>query len=177
MKKLFLVLFAFVPISVYAQFNDAAKGENLRLDWPESEHWKVGDNQENGQQHVVDMIHEGETIDKWTELGNMSAVKGVKNIPMDTAMNMMFSYAQKEAPAAKLTFIKKGEMQECPWIIFTIESPRFTSDPNPESQLWFILQGKQGLYTNFVAVKKAKLPEDFKTKWTAFFLKGKLVYN
>ena len=177
MRKLVLILFAFLPLAVFAQQNGGRTGENLMLDWPDSEHWKVGDDQENTEQHAIDLIHENETIDKWTELGNMTSIKGVRNIPIDTAMNMMLRMAQKEGPKAKLTFLKKGELQNCPWIIFTIECPGFNDHSSAESQLWFIIQGKQGLYTNFIAQKKSKLPEDFKTKWTAFFMNAKLVYN
>lgn len=147
------------------------------LDWPDSEHWKVGTDQENGQQHVIELIHENETVEKWTEMGNMTSIKGVVNVPIDTAMRLMFKSAADDAINPKLTFIKKGETQGCSWIIFTIESASFKSDPHPESQVWFIVQGKQGLYTNFVALKKAKLPEDFKKKWSAFFQSMKLVYN
>ena len=152
-------------------------GESLMLDWPDSEHWKVGDDQENQQQRVVDLIHEGETVEKWTELGNMMSIKGITGVPVEQAMKMMFEQAQKEAPKAKLTFIEKDEHADCPWIIFAIESPAFANDPTPESQLWYIIQGHQALYTNFRAVKQGALTADQKTKWTKFFKTGKLVYK
>lgn len=157
--------------------NEQQLGESLMLDWPDSEHWKVGDDQENSQQHVIDLIHENETIDKWTELGNMTSVKGVVGIPVKKAMNMMFEQSKKHSTKANLTLIEKDESAEYPWIIFTIECPSFTNDKTPESQLWYIIQGKQGLYTSFRAVKQATIPEDLKIKWTAFFKSGKIVYK
>lgn len=66
------------------------------------------------------------------------------------------------------------------WIIhgsFTIESPRFKNDKRPESQLWYIVQGKTSLYTNFRGVKQATIPTDVKDKWTGFFKTGKVVYK
>ena len=150
-------------------------GESLLLHWPESENWKVGDDQENAKQHVLDLIHSNETIDKWTELGNMTSIKGVKGVPVEKAMNLMFAQTKENAPKAKLTFIEKDETAEFPWIIFTIESPGFKNDKTPESQLWYIIQGKQALYTNFRAVKKATIPADLKDKWTKFFKTGKIV--
>jgi len=155
-----------------SQFCEA---ESLMLDWPDDEHWKVGDNQENNQMHVIDLIHDNETIDNWTELGNMTAIKGAKNVPMDKAMNMMYDQAKKHAPKAKLTFIEKDESVEYPWIIFTIESPRFINDKRPESQLWYIVQGKASLYTNFRAIKKASIPPELKEKWVKFFKTGQVV--
>lgn len=155
--------------------NQQLVGESLMLDWPDSENWKVGDEQENAKQHVVDLIHSNETIDKWTELGNMTSIKGVTGIPVDKAMNLMFEQAKQNSPKAKLTFIEKDETVEYPWIIFTIESPNFKNDKTPESQLWYIVQGKQALYTNFRAVKQAIISHDLKDKWIKFFKSGKIV--
>lgn len=155
--------------------NEQQSGESLMLDWPESENWKVGSSQENEQMAMLELIHSNETLEKWTEFGSMMSIKGAKNIPMDKAMNMMFDQAKLNAPKAKLTFIEKDESVEYPWIIFTIESPSFKNDKTPESQLWYIVQGKTSLYTNFRAVKQATVPADLKTKWTAFFKTGKVV--
>lgn len=149
--------------------------EYLRLDWPDSENWKVGDDQENSKQRVIDLVHSNETVDNWTELGNMTSYKGVKGIPVDTAMHLTFQEARKVSPNAQLTFIEKNETVECPWIIFTIEAPNFTTDVRPESQLWYIVQGKQGMYTNFWATKQAKISAESKAKWTAFFKSGRIV--
>ena len=155
--------------------NQQQVGESLMLDWPDTENWKIGDDQENAEQHVVDLIHSNETINKWTELGNMTSIKGVKGIPVDKAMNLMFDQAKQNSPKAKLTFIEKDEKAEYPWIIFTIESPSFKNDKTPESQLWYIVQGKQALYTNFRAVKQATVSADLKDKWIKFFKSGKIV--
>ncbi len=160
-----------------AALTEQKKGESLMLDWPDSEGWKVGDDQENDQTHVVDLVRNNETVDKWTELGNMMIIKGARNIPMDKAMSLMYDQAKQQAPKAKLTFIEKDEQAENPWIIFTIESPGFKNDKTPESQLWYIVQGKQSLYTNFRAIKQATIPDALKTKWTAFFKTAKIVYK
>lgn len=165
--------------SYITKFCDAEpKGnESLVLDWPDNENWKIGSNQENDQMTMVELIHSGETLENWTEFGSMIALKGAKNIPMDKAMNLMFDQAKVNAPKAKLTFIEKDETVEFPWIIFTIESPNFKNDKNPESQLWYIVQGKTALYTNFRAVKQTSIPEDLKVKWLSFFKTGKVVYK
>lgn len=155
--------------------NEQQAGESLMLDWPESENWKIGSNQENEQMAMIELIHSNETLENWTELGNMMSIKGVKNLPMDKAMNLMFEQAKQNSPKAKLTFIEKDESVEYPWIIFTIESPSFKNDKNPESQLWYIVQGKHALYTNFRAVKKETIPNDLKDKWIAFFKTGKIL--
>jgi tetratricopeptide (TPR) repeat protein len=138
--------------------NEQQGGESLMLDWPESENWKIGSSQENEQIAMLELIHSNESLEKWTEFGSMMSIKGARNIPMDKAMNMMFDQAKQNSPKAKLTFIEKDESVEYPWIIFTIEAPSFKNDKTSESQLWYIVQGKTSLYTNFRAVKQATVP-------------------
>jgi len=162
-----------------AQFcgNEQRGGESLMLDWPENENWKIGSSQENEKMAMLELIHSDETLEKWTEFGSMMSIKGATNIPMDKAMNMMFDQTKINAPKAKLTFIEKDESAEYPWIIFTIESPNFKNDKTPESQLWYIVQGKTALYTNFRAVKQSSIPADEKDDWIKFFKTGKIVYK
>jgi len=155
--------------------NEQQEGESLMLDWPENENWKVGSSQENEQMAMIELIHTNETLENWTEMGNMMSIKGVKNVPMDKAMNMMFAQAKQHSSKAKLTFIEKDESVQYPWIIFTIEAPSFENDERPESQLWYIVQGKQALYTNFRAVKQATISPELKDKWIRFFKTGKIV--
>ena len=157
--------------------NEQQSGESLMLHWPESENWKIGNSHEDEKMAMLELIHSDETLESWTEFGTMMSIKGVKNIPMDDAMNMMFDQAKLNSPKAKLTFIEKDESTEFPWIIFTIEAPNFKNDKNPESQLWYIVQGKTSLYTNFRAVKKATISSELKDKWVTFFKTGKVVYE
>jgi tetratricopeptide (TPR) repeat protein len=157
--------------------NEQQGRESLMLDWPESENWKLGSSQENEQMAMFELIHSNETLENWTEMGTMMSIKGVQNLPMDKAMNLMYEQAKQNAPTAKLTFLEKDEKAEYPWIIFTIESPGFKNDKRPESQLWYVVQGKTSLYTNFRAIKKATIPGDLKDKWVSFFKTGKVVYK
>ncbi|MBI3258547.1 MAG: tetratricopeptide repeat protein [Ignavibacteriae bacterium] len=151
--------------------------ESLLLVLPESEDWKIGDDQENAEQHVIDFVHKNETVDKWTELCNMTKVKIATSVPITVPMNYLYEQAKKNAPEAKLTLIEKDENAEFPWIIFTIESPKFNNDDTPESQLWYVVLGKQALYNNFRAIKEATIPNELKEKWAAFFKTAKVVYK
>lgn len=154
--------------------DDQLANESLVLNWPGNENWKVGSEQENEQMTMVEMIHSDETLENWTELGTMISVKGIKNVPVEKAMNMTFEQSKQNAPKATLTLIEKDETSEFHWIIFTIESPSFKNDTTPESQVWYIVQGKSNLYTNCIAVKKAKIPEDLKEKWVKFLKTSKV---
>ncbi|MBK9247196.1 MAG: tetratricopeptide repeat protein [Ignavibacteria bacterium] len=150
-------------------------GEKLQLNWPKEEQWSFGEIQENGQIQVQDLVRSQIGGVGWREVANMTTIIGAKNIKVDTAMNMMYLQAKLKSNVAKLTFIEKDEKAEFPWILFTIEVSKFTNNMPPESQLWYIVQGKESLYTNFRALKKPKIPADLKAKWAKFFKTGKIV--
>jgi len=113
---------------------------------------------------VIDVIHTNETIDNWTELGNMTTIKGVTGVPVEMPMNYIFEQAKKKAIDAKLTVLEKDDKAIYPWIIFTIEASGFKGDKKPESQLWYTIIGKHAIYNNFRAIKQAAIPEDLKIK-------------
>ena len=71
--------------------------------------------------------------------------------------------------------IEKDDKAKNPWILFKIEAPNFTNDKNPESQLYYIIQGEQSLYSNFVAIKEKKLSSEFIDKWTKVFKSSEFV--
>ncbi|MNU20730.1 hypothetical protein D3C71_89800 [compost metagenome] len=178
MKRLFIAVLALLgTMASWAQDNPSVqrKGESLMLDWPDSEHWKVASNQESKEVQMLELIPEKETLENWTEMGNMMSIKGAVGVPVDVAMNMMYSEAKKTSSKAKLTFIEKDEKAAYPWIIFTIETNGFDDGGAAESQLWYIVQGKSALYTNFRAVKKATISQAQKEKWIRFFKTAKVV--
>lgn len=149
----------------------------MKILWPEEYKWKVGSNQENESVHMLELIPGNETVEKWTIIGTMMAIKGAKNVPMDEAMKLMFDQAKQGAPEAKLTLVEKDVTAKNPWIIFKIEAPNFTNDPTPESQLYYIIQGDASLYSNFVALKKVKLEEEFVKKWVKIFKASEFVFQ
>ena len=147
------------------------QNEFLRLDWPDAEGWKVGNDQDSDDEHLIELLKNNETLDTWTEIGTMISYYGVKNIPVNTAMNMMYEQAKKKCSSAKLTFIEKDEQATHPWIIFKIECSATVA----ESQVWFIVQGSNAQYVNFRAVKQKALSDQLKEKWVAFFKTGSIV--
>ena len=156
--------------------NEQQGGESLMLNWPEEENWKMANNQENEEMMMIELLRNNETFENWTEIGTMQSIKNATGVPMDKAMNLMYEQAKNGCPKAKLTFIEKDETVEFPWTIFTIECASYKDTKTAESQLWYIVQGKTSLYTNFRAIKEATIPIDTKTKWVDFFKGGKVVY-
>lgn len=157
--------------------NKQQGGESLLLHWPEGENWKMANSQENDQMAVIELLRNNETFENWTEIGTMQSIKGAVNVPMDETKKMMTDEVKKDCPDATITVIEKNENTEFPWIIFSIECTTHKSSGLPESQVWYIIQGKDALYLNFRAIKKGSIPEQTKTKWVNFFKTGKVVYK
>lgn len=171
--RILTILMLSISLNVFAQ----QEIENLKIDWPEKFEWKIASNQENEQMHFIELVPGKESVDNWTIISSMMSIKGATAVPMDVITNLMFDQTKATAPKAKLTIIEKNETDENHWTIFTIESPRFTDDKNPESQLYYIIQGKSSLYSNFVAIKEKKLSEDFINEWIKVFKSSELVYQ
>ncbi len=157
------------------QFCGTDKSEEIIINWPESEKWKIGSSQDNDKMTMIEYIHSDETFDNWTELGTMFTFKGMKLKKIDDVTSWIFDEFKKNSPKAKLTVIEKDDKAEYPWIIFTIEAKDFIESKIPESDLYYATQGKISLYTNFRAVKQTTVPKDLKEKWIKFFKQTKVV--
>ncbi|NOU59652.1 hypothetical protein [Marinifilum caeruleilacunae] len=149
--------------------------ESLKIDWLDKYEWEILSNQENDNIHVIEIIPGKEEAENWTLLGQMMSIKGAVNVPMDKAKDLMFEQAKATSPKAKLTLIEKNQEDEFPWILFKIENPYFKNDKKPESQLWYIRQGKTSLYVNFIAMKKKKLKDEFVEEWSNVFKASEIV--
>lgn len=166
-------LFTVTLILLFSNFINSQ--ESLKIHWLERYEWKLLSNQEDESMHMIELIPGKEKAKNWSLLGQMLSIKGATNIPMDKAKELMFEQTKASAPNAKLTFIEKDDDDEFPWILFKIESPNFKGDKNPESQLWYVRQGKTSLFVNFIAQKKKKLKADFVEEWSAVFKESEVV--
>jgi hypothetical protein len=88
---------------------------------------------------------------------------------------MIYQDFKQRAPKATLQYIKEDKKSEFPWLILLLQAPSTVDHQKPESQLWYMIQGKTALYSNFRAVKKATLSKDLIKKWSAFFRSGTII--
>ena len=172
MKKLY-ALAALLSLTLsFAQ----AKQENLKITWPEEYKWKVVTNQEDETTHFIEVIPGKEKLEKWTMIGTMLSLKNVK---ISTTAQVVEFYRQsslEESPQAKLTVLESSDTAKNIWVIFKVDTPSFPNDPNPESQVYYAVQGESTLYVNFVAVKQKTLQKDFIEKWVKVFKASELLY-
>jgi tetratricopeptide (TPR) repeat protein len=157
--------------------NEQQKGESLMLYWPEDENWKMENSQETKEMIMIELLRNEETFDNWTEIGTMQSLKGAVDVDLDVTMDAVREQAKSNCPDAKIVLIEKNEAAEFPWIIFSVECASYKSSKTAESQIWYIVQGKEALYMNFRAVKEATVPVKTKEKWIAFFKTGKVMYK
>ena len=151
--------------------------ESLSIDWPDEENWKLGNAQENDKMAIIELIRNDDTINDWYDLVNMMSLKGVKANDLNKVMNMMYRQTKQNSPNAILTFIETNTEIQYPWIKFKIVCPSFLNDNKPESQLWYVVQGKTSLYTNFRAIKEEEITDEQVKKWSKIFESSKIVYT
>jgi len=174
MKKYFLL-----AIALFAAVNSSiaqTKNETLRLFLPTAYQWKMASDQERGNARMMELIPGNETLNNWSIIVTTVSMKGVKGMSLTTIMNTIYSKTKVNAPQSKLVMIERKDIGTNLWIIFRI-SPGFGKSQNPESQLYFVIQGNQNLYNNFVAVKKDMLSPLFIDQWTRVFKSSKLIYK
>lgn len=161
---------------LFAQ-NSQQKGESLALDWPDEENWKLGSSQENQQMATIELVRNNETLENWTELGTMTSYKGVTKKNVEQIMQMFFDLTKKTCAEATLSILEKSVDADPQWIIFSIECGKYDDGTGPESQVWYVIQGKDALYSNQRALKVDKIPDETKQAFVEFFKKAKLVYS
>lgn len=171
MKKCFALLLLVAATACFAQ-----KQENLKLNWPEEYKWKIATNQEDGQVHFVEVIPGKETLEKWTMLGTMMSLKNVKLTTTAEIVGIYKNASMSESPDAVLTILESDDKAKNIWVVFKVETPKFPNDPVPESQLYYVIQGEETLYVNFIAIKEKTLGKTFIDKWTKVFKASEFVY-
>jgi hypothetical protein len=172
MKKLLALALLLCFTTAFAQ----NKQESLKINWPEEYKWKVGSDQESGQTHLIELVPGRETVEKWTLMGTMMSVKGVKVATTAQMAEIFRQSSLKESPDSKLTILESDDTAKNIWTLFKVETPKFPNDPVPESQLYYVIQGEGTLYINFIAIKEKTLSKSFIEKWTKVFKAGELVY-
>ncbi|WP_157255389.1 hypothetical protein [Pedobacter sp. Leaf216] len=155
--------------------NDVRAQEKLQIAWPGEYKWKIASDQKSGNTRMVELLVGNESFKNWTIIGTMLSLMGSTSVPVKQAMNATYTQTLKNAPQAKLKMIETGTKSGSPWILFRIESPKFNNSAIPESQLYYIIQGKSALYSNFVAVKQPALGVLFIEKWARVFKNSTLV--
>jgi hypothetical protein len=85
-KKIIVLIACLLVLISKAQ----QKTEILEINWPLEYKWKIGSNQENETMQMMELIPGNETIEKWTILGTMLSIKGLKNVSLKEVIETTF---------------------------------------------------------------------------------------
>ena len=173
MKTLFSTLLFCLAFVGMAQTNTTipkSTSEVLTLDWQKLGNWQLANAQQNSKIGLLEFTHPGEKLDNWTEIGTCITAKDITGSQMRTVMELMYSQAKKNNPLAKLTLIDEDLKAFYTWILFKIEA-------QGESQLFYVVQGRMNLYTNFFGVKQPIISKEQEIKYGTFLKAAKFEYN
>ena len=155
----------------------AEKGENIVLDFPEKENWRITYKDFKNNQNIFFLGRSNETLDNWTEQAGISSIVGIKNTDLVRAMNDFYTQEKEISPKAKLTFIQKDLTAKYPWIMYSIESIYNKECQCYESKFCYLIQGKQSFYSCFRSVKAKSFSAEQKEGLAKFFKTCEIVYE
>jgi tetratricopeptide (TPR) repeat protein len=156
--------------------NQTKSGEYLWLFWSEIGDWKHEYAEENDYLGYLEIYHDGENADKWTEQGMMIVEKN-QDIPLHKQMYTMYYGLLERCPTAKLKFIETDLSTQYPYIIYSITIPKAGGTDLSLSQIHYTVQGKVNQHTNVITIKKKKFTKKEEEKWVDFFKTSIITYK
>jgi len=162
MKGICLVDFCFIFIRTEAQRST----EHVTIDWPEQYEWKVVGRQNKNNVSSLTIIPGKETVATASIVGVMSGYKGMRT---SNTTQIVDVFRKGLDTCSVLTILKADDSAAHRWVIFKVETPKTDKYPEPESDLYYCIQGEYALFENHVAVKQPKLSPDFEQQWRKVF--------
>jgi hypothetical protein len=168
MKSVIFLLYWFL-LKASAQAQRPA--EHITVNWPVEDQWKVVDRQNEKDITSLTIIPGRESAQTATIVGVMSAYKGMTT---SGSADIITFFRKGLDSGSVLTVLEKWGSIKPHWVIFKVETPKTSKYPEPESDLYYCVQGDYALFEDHVAIKEPTLSHSFEQKWTAIFKAGKL---
>ena len=141
----------------------------LEARWPDPKGWKVIRRNETERQKRIELVPKGEGAKDWKHLGNLTALKFVQGIPMDTARYLLTKQTDGRCKDVQSRTLEKRDQGQESYIFFVLNCKSHINTQQPETQLWYVEQGQRHLYAYFVAVRKKRMSREEREKWMEFF--------
>lgn len=170
LRNLLILTFSF-----FLNLSSFSQVEALGIHWPEEYQWKVGNQAEDETQEIIILIPGNESMEKWTIQGTMISMKGTHFDNLDLFYDLVVDQIKAEAIKPKVTIVEKNYSVKNPFILFKLEAKSFKSDPNPESTLFYLIQGDTSLFLTVVSIHEPKLSKTFLNKWKSIFLSSEFL--
>ncbi len=142
---------------------------DLEARWPKRDEWKVIHRNETERQKRIELVPKGEDAKEWQHLGNLTALKFVQGIPMDTARFLLTKQTEGKCKKVRSRTLEKRDQGPDSYIFFELNCKAHINTREPETQLWYVEQGRRHLYAYFVAVRKKRMNRKERKKWMDFF--------
>ncbi len=155
----------------------AEKGENIVLDFPEKENWRITYQDFADKQNIFLLGRSNETLENWTEQAGICSIIGVKGVDLEGEMNDFYQQEKETSPKAKLTFLEKDLSAKHPWIMYAVESLYNKECKCYESKIYYFVQGEQSFYSCFRSVRGKSFSAEQKERITKFFKTCEVVYE
>lgn len=172
MKNALLIALSFFSFdTICAQVTS----ERLEINWPVKDRWKLLADNKDSMSHILEYAPQEATLTKWDTIIYVQTIKNIVAPSLDLVLSSYSKAALKESSKAIFTVIDKDESTKNFWVIYKVETADFPNDPVPESQLWYIVQGNETLFVNFIAVKEKTISDAFVAYWSKVFKTSKLI--
>ncbi|MEO8771213.1 MAG: hypothetical protein ABI402_14055 [Ferruginibacter sp.] len=172
MKHLvFIAVFFFIHSIAFSQTTN----ERLEINWPVRDRWKLLADNKDTTSHILEYAPPNATATVWDTIIYVQTIKDIVTPNLDLILKSYTKGALKESPKAKFTVLERDDSTKNFWVIFKVETTDFPDDPIPESQLWYIIQGDNTFFVNFIAVKEKILSDNFVAYWSKVFKESKLI--
>jgi len=145
--------------------------EHIVIDWPGEYNWKIVKQKHDENTQTSMIIPGNDSISNPSIIGSLTVYRGAK---FSTLENIISNYKTRLDSGSTLTLLERSLKIKYPWVIFKVETPPTTKYPEPESDLYYVVQGRFGVYENFVGIKAATLSDEFVKKWTAVFMTSQI---
>ncbi|MEC5146800.1 hypothetical protein [Chitinophaga sp. 212800010-3] len=182
------ILTATAPVQMAAQYKDlfhqigstfktgkAIKHERLKIILPGNKPWNKIMDSEADNLSTRQYLPPGETIDHWTMLLHEMTMENARINDINLAIQNFSNAAAGQSPQAKITILGKENIPGRRWALFKIETPEFPGGKAPESQLFYVIQGKQSFHAAFIAKHEKTLSPAFVKTWGELLRKGRIV--
>lgn len=165
MKNKLSLLTLFISLFVSSQ-----KRDSIIIPFPEKYELTLKHHQENEDIIFREWIPKKENFDNYSIIFTITTIKNASSVSLDLLKQSLLKDFNEKAVGAKFTEVER----KLDYIIFKNEVDYYKSAPkDKESQLYFLIKGKDDLFIISVALKKKKLPEKFINEWTEVFKNSK----
>lgn len=147
--------------------------ESLATDWPDEEHWKVVRNSSAAGMSIMSLLMENETSKNWTDRGFIISFHRQVMKSLNEAKELAYLIVSDDAPLVSISEISRDAGAKYPWVIVAFEGSG--SPINPESQVWYLVQGTSTLFAIIREVPQDWVPEEKLNEWLKFFESGTIV--